>query len=66
LDWRNGATRDTTTNASESMIERFDLFTIIVLGEVVVGVVNGIADVARTPVVVVTGIVVGGDRTVDE
>ena len=56
LDWRSGATRDTTANASESMIERFDLFTIIVLGEVVVGVVNGIADAARTPVAVVTGI----------
>jgi low temperature requirement protein LtrA len=38
------------------MIERFDLFTIIVLGEVVVGVVNGIADAGRTPIAVVTGI----------
>ena len=38
------------------MIERFDLFTIIVLGEVVVGVVNGIADANRTPVAVVTGV----------
>ena len=56
LDWRSGVTRDTSTNASESMIERFDLFTIIVLGEVVVGVVNGIADAARTPIAVVTGI----------
>jgi hypothetical protein len=56
LDWRSGATRDTSTNASESMIERFDLFTIIVLGEVVVGVVNGIADADRTPIAVVTGI----------
>ncbi|MDX6326008.1 MAG: hypothetical protein QOK15_2362 [Nocardioidaceae bacterium] len=56
LDWRNGGTRDTSVNASESMIERFDLFTIIVLGEVVVGVVNGIADARRTPVAVVTGV----------
>ncbi len=56
LDWRSGATRDTSTTASESMIERFDLFTIIVLGEVVVGVVNGIAEAARTPIAVVTGI----------
>jgi low temperature requirement protein LtrA len=56
LDWRSGATRDTSANASESMIERFDLFTIIVLGEVVVGVVNGIADAGRTPIAVVTGI----------
>lgn len=56
LDWRSGATRDTSTTASESMIERFDLFTIIVLGEVVVGVVSGIADAGRTPVAIVTGI----------
>jgi low temperature requirement protein LtrA len=56
LDWRNGATRDTSLSASESMVERFDLFTIIVLGEVVVGVVAGIADAGRTPVAVVTGI----------
>jgi low temperature requirement protein LtrA len=56
LDWRSGATRDTSANASESMIERFDLFTIIVLGEVVVGVVTGIANDGRTPIAVVTGI----------
>jgi len=56
LDWHGGATRDTSTSASESMIERFDLFTIIVLGEVLVGVVSGIADAARTPIAVVTGI----------
>jgi low temperature requirement protein LtrA len=56
LDWRSGVTRDTSANASESMIERFDLFTIIVLGEVIVGVVNGIADAGRTPIAVVTGI----------
>ncbi|MEP7035289.1 MAG: low temperature requirement protein A [Actinomycetota bacterium] len=56
LDWRSGATRDTSINASQSMIERFDLFTIIVLGEVVVGVVNGIADAGRTPIAVLTGI----------
>ena len=56
LDWRSGATRDTSTNASVSMIERFDLFTIIVLGEVVVGVVNGIADAGRTPIAIVTGV----------
>ncbi|QGN57477.1 low temperature requirement protein A [Nostocoides sp. HKS02] len=56
LDWRSGATRDTSSNASESMIERFDLFTIIVLGEVVVGVVNGIAEDGRSPIAVATGI----------
>lgn len=42
--------------ASESTVERFDLLTIIVLGEVVVGVVNGIADADRTPVAIVTGV----------
>ncbi|MGW5241527.1 low temperature requirement protein A [Monashia sp. NPDC004114] len=56
LDWRTGATRDTSANASPSMVERFDLFTIIVLGEVVVGVVNGIVGAGRTPIAVVTGI----------
>jgi low temperature requirement protein LtrA len=56
LDWLGGATRDTSTSASESMIERFDLFTIIVLGEVVVGVVHGIAEAERAPMAVVTGI----------
>ena len=56
LDWRNAATRDTSLNATESMVERFDLFTIIVLGEVVVGVVVGIADAHRAPIAVVTGI----------
>jgi low temperature requirement protein LtrA len=56
LDWRNGATRDTTASASDSMIERFDLFTIIVLGEVVVGVVDGITDAGRAPIALVTGI----------
>ena len=56
LDWRSGATRDTSISASESLIERFDLFTIIVLGEVVVGVVNGIADAGRTLIAVATGI----------
>lgn len=53
---RGGITSYTSANASESMIERFDLLTIIVLGEVVVGVVNGIADAHRTPIAVVTGI----------
>ena len=42
-------------NATESMAERFDLFTIIVLGEVVVGVVNGIADSERDGLTLVTG-----------
>lgn len=40
---------------TDSLIERFGLFTIIVLGEVVVGVVTGISDVARTPLSIITG-----------
>jgi low temperature requirement protein LtrA len=40
---------------SESLIERFGLFTIIVLGEVVVGVVVGMSDADRTAIVIVTG-----------
>ena len=34
---------DRITNVSHSLVERFGLFTIIVLGEVVVGTVNGVA-----------------------
>ena len=42
--------------ATDSMVERFGLFTIIVLGEVVVGVVNGLSDVERTADAVATGL----------
>ena len=56
LDWRNAARGDTSLSATESMVERFDLFTIIVLGEVVVGVVSGITDAGRAPIAIVTGI----------
>jgi low temperature requirement protein LtrA len=55
LQMRNRASGAPSANVSESMIERFDLFTIIVLGEVIVGVVNGIAEAGRTPVAIVTG-----------
>lgn len=37
---------DTSIAATPSLIERFGLFVIIVLGEVVVGAVNGVADVS--------------------
>lgn len=41
-----------------SLVERVGLFTIIVLGEVVVGVVTGISDAPeRSPLIVATGIV---------
>ncbi len=42
---------------TESMSERFGLFTIIVLGEVVVGVGDGLAESERTTLTVVTGLV---------
>lgn len=42
---------------SDSLIERFGLFTIIVLGEVVVGVVEGMSDISRSPITIVTGMI---------
>jgi low temperature requirement protein LtrA len=42
--------------ATESMVERFGLFTIIVLGEVVVGVVDGMAAIELDPRAMGTGI----------
>ncbi|MDJ0923178.1 MAG: low temperature requirement protein A [Acidimicrobiia bacterium] len=44
-------------SATESMVERFGLFTIIVLGEVVVGVVDGLSEVERTARTVATGLI---------
>lgn len=41
---------------TESMAERFGLLTIIVLGEVVVGVTDGLIEVGPTPVAVATGL----------
>lgn len=43
------------TVVTDSMVERFGLFTIIVLGEVIVGVVEGLSEADRTPVVIFTG-----------
>lgn len=40
---------------TDSLVERFGLFTIIVLGEVVVGVVAGMSDADRTPIAITTG-----------
>lgn len=42
---------------TESMAERFGLFTIIVLGEVVVGVVDGLSEAARDAKTIATGII---------
>ena len=41
---------------TESLVERFGLFTIIVLGEVVVGVADGLSSVERTFTTVATGV----------
>ncbi len=41
---------------TDSLVERFGLFTIIVLGEVVVGVVDGLSDVERTSQSIATGL----------
>lgn len=46
-----GATMDIV----ESTVERFGLFTIIVLGEVVVGVVDGLSEAERDAVTFITG-----------
>ena len=50
-------TQDLAFSATESMVERFGLFTIIVLGEVVVGVVTGLSDVERTFEALATGMI---------
>ncbi|MGI9610272.1 MAG: low temperature requirement protein A [Acidimicrobiia bacterium] len=41
--------------STHSTVERFGLFTIIVLGEVVVGVVEGLSNSSRGPLAIVTG-----------
>ncbi len=48
---------DDRLTVTDSMVERFGLFTIIVLGEVVVGVVSGLGDVEHTFRSIFTGIV---------
>jgi low temperature requirement protein LtrA len=40
---------------THSMVERFGLFTIIVLGEVVIGVVGGLSDARHDPLTIATG-----------
>ena len=44
-------------DTTDSMVERFGLFTIIVLGEVVVGVVAGLSEVARDARTILTGLI---------
>lgn len=52
--------RASVLGATDSVVERFGLFTIIVLGEVVAGVVSGIADSGRSTIAIVTGILALG------
>jgi low temperature requirement protein LtrA len=47
--------QDIGLDVTESLVERFGLFTIIVLGEVVVGVVTGLSEVERTFESIATG-----------
>ena len=42
---------------TDSLVERFGLFTIIVLGEVILGVVDGLSSADRDGLVVVTGMI---------
>ena len=57
MDNLQGGLAGVDINVTESMIERFGLFMIIVLGEVVVGVVTGISDAERTTIVIATGMI---------
>jgi low temperature requirement protein LtrA len=50
-----GGTARLGYDIADSLVERYGLFTIIVLGEVVVGVVAGMSDADRTPIVLITG-----------
>jgi low temperature requirement protein LtrA len=45
---------------TESMVERFGLFTIIVLGEVVIGVVDGLSHATTDALTIVTGLLALG------
>lgn len=55
--WARLGDEDIGFTATDSLVERFGLFTIIVLGEVVVGVVTGLSEVERTVEAVATGMV---------
>jgi low temperature requirement protein LtrA len=54
---RYPAVDEATMLVTESMVERFGLFVIIVLGEVVVGVVGGLSAADADPLIIVTGMV---------
>lgn len=48
---------DNGMTVTHSLVERFGLFVIIVLGEVVVGVVDGLTEIERDPRSIVTGLI---------
>ena len=48
---------DRAIRVTESMAERFGLFTIIVLGEVVVGVADGLSEAGRSTRTIATGVI---------
>jgi len=50
----------TSVAPTESMVERFGLFTIIVLGEVVIGVVDGLSHASTDIITIVTGLLALG------
>ena len=57
---RSDDTANEALRVTESMAERFGLFTIIVLGEVVVGVVQGLSETERSARTVTTGLLALG------
>jgi low temperature requirement protein LtrA len=55
--WRSRRGSVTGIMPTEAMVERFDLLIIIVLGEVVTGVVNGLSGTGHDPLSLATGLV---------
>jgi low temperature requirement protein LtrA len=55
--WNSRSASVTGIVPTDAMVERFDLLVIIVLGEVVTGVVSGLASVDHDPVTLATGFV---------
>lgn len=55
--WATAGDGDISFTPTDSLVERFGLFTIIVLGEVVVGVVTGLSEVERSVQSVATGMI---------
>jgi low temperature requirement protein LtrA len=56
LGWRSRSRTAVGMRPTDSMVERFDLLTIIVLGEVVTGVVGGMTLVPDDPLPLLTGV----------